>query len=65
LLFSLKMFSRRRRLIQQRRRRANRAYRRRNRLFSNKDLLDRIKNLPLQIVDDPSLDQFYNGFSFS
>ncbi|CAI2179491.1 4644_t:CDS:2 [Funneliformis geosporum] len=53
-----------RRQNQQRRRRANRAYRRRLRFFINQDILDRVENLPPQVVDDPSLDQFFNGFSF-
>ena len=46
-------------------RRQNRQYRRkqrRARFINNQDTLNRIANLPIQVINDPSIDKFFNGF---
>ncbi len=46
-------------------RRKNRQYRRkqrRARFINNQDTLNRIANLPIQVINDPSIDKFFNGF---
>ncbi len=47
-----------------RRRRQNRTYQRRVQLINNKDTLNRILTLPIQVSNDSLINEFFNGSSF-